>query len=399
MAKTLLNTDKITMEFGRTLHQESNFIGNVNRQYDESYKESGAKTGASIRIRTPNKFATTVGATLVEGDVVQEQVTLTVATQRHVKLPYYTSAELAQNIENILESDVKPAAKQMIADIEADILARAYVGVPTQVSDIGNALTFNGMTDARTQLTKQLCPQNGRKLIMTPDMSGAVIKDTKGLFQASTNIADQYREGMLGRTAGFDCFENTLLPRHQSGTAAAVTTYLVNGTIAEGATSIPVDTGTTTFKTGDVLTFAGCYDVHPETRASRTALKQFVVTADYAGGSGNISVYPPMRSSASGARQNISAIPADNAAVSKVAGASVAYDIGLAFHKDAFVFATADLPLPGGTHAASRKNVEGISVRFIQDYDPVSDKLISRLDVLYGFAIVRPELAARLGYN
>ena len=399
MAKTLLNTDKITMEFGRVLHQESNFIGNTNRQYDESYAKTGAKEGASLRIRIPNKFQTAVGATLTEGDVVQQQVTLTRSIQRHVKLPYYTSAELAQNIEDILESDVRPAAKQMIADIESDILTRAYVGVPTQVSDVGNAFTHDDLVDVGTQLTNQLCPQAGRKLILTPTMSGGFRKDTKSLFQSSTNIAEQYREGILGRTGGFDVYENTLMPRHTSGTALTATTYTVNGNPATGATAITVAVGATTFKAGDVITIADCYDVHAETKTVSNRLKQFVVTANYAGGAGDLSVYPALYGSASGALQNVSTLTLNGKAITKVAGASVAYDIGLAFHKDAFVFATADLPVPEGLAMASRKNVEGISVRFLQDYDIESDKQITRIDVLYGFCIVRPELAVRLGFN
>lgn len=399
MAKTLLNTDKITMEFGRVLHQESNFIGNTNRQYDDSYAKTGAKEGASLRIRIPNKFQTAVGATLTEGDVVQQQVTLTRSIQRHVKLPYYTSAELAQNIEDILESDVRPAAKQMIADIESDILTRAYVGVPTQVSDVGNAFTHDDLVDVGTQLTNQLCPQAGRKLILTPAMAGGFRKDTKSLFQSSTNIAEQYREGILGRTGGFDVYENTLMPRHTSGSAPVTTLYTVNGNPATGATAITVQVGATTFKAGDVITIADCYDVHAETKTVSNRLKQFVVTADYAGGAGDLSVYPALYGSASGALQNVSTLTLNGKAIVKVAGASVAYDIGLAFHKDAFVFATADLPVPEGLAMASRKNVEGISVRFLQGYDIESDKQITRLDVLYGFAIVRPELATRLGFN
>lgn len=399
MTKVLQNTDKITMEFGRILHQESNFIGNTNRQYDESYKEKGAKNGASIRIRTPNKFQTAVGATLTEGDVTQQSVTLTVGTQRHVKLPYYTSAELAQNIEDILESDVAPAAKQMIADIEADILGRAYLGVPTQVSDVGNAFTHDDLVDVGVQLTNQLCPNAGRKLILTPTMAGGFRKDTKSLFQSSTNIAEQYREGMLGRTGGFDVYENTLMPRHLSGSSATTTGYTVNGNPSAGATAITVQTGTNTFKAGDVITIADCYDVHAETKTVSNRLKKFVVMADYAGGAGNLSIFPALYGSASGALQNVSTLTITGKAIVKEAGASVAYDIGLAFHKDAFVFATADLPVPSGLEVSSRKNVEGISVRFLQDYDIESDKMISRIDVLYGFQIVRPELATRLGFN
>jgi hypothetical protein len=75
------------------------------------------------------------------------------------------------------------------------------------------------------------------------------------------------------------------------------------------------------------------------------------VTADYAGGAGNIAISPSIVAAA-GATQNVAASPTNGGAVTKAGGASVAYGISLGFHKDAFVFVTADLIMPKGVHFA-----------------------------------------------
>ena len=49
----------------------------------------------------------------------------------------------------------------------------------------------------------------------------------KAYSKARSNIEDQYREGMVGRTGGFDVFENTMIPVHTTGTYGG--TPLTNG--------------------------------------------------------------------------------------------------------------------------------------------------------------------------
>ena len=118
-----------------------------------------------------------------------------------------------------------------------------------------------------------------------------LVDTLKGLFQDSGAIKEQYKEGMMGRTAGFDFYESTLVPTSTTGTAPSATLYTVNGANQTGST-IAIQVGATTFAVGDVITFAGCNRCHPETKADTGVAQQFVVTAAYAGGAGNISISP-----------------------------------------------------------------------------------------------------------
>ena len=68
----------------------------------------------------------------------------------------------------------------------------------------------------------------------------------------------------------------------------------------------------------------------------------------------------------------------------------------LAYHRDAFTFATADLKLPQNQQMASRKVQDGISLRIWQGTDIVNDEWPTRSDVLWGCVTTYPQLAARV---
>mgnify|MGYP003347867649 FL=1 len=146
------------------------------------------------------------------------------------------------------------------------------------------------------------------------------------------------------------------------------------------------------------FTVAGTNRVHPKTKADTGVLQQFVVTADYAGGAGNLSFAPAIYTSTG--LQNVTATGMPNgAAVTKVGGASAVYKPSLAFHKDAFAFVTADLVMPKGVDFSAREVYDGISMRIVRQYDINSDNLPCRIDVLYGYKTIRAQLAARILSN
>ena len=218
-----------------------------------------------------------------------------------------------------------------------------------------------------------------------------LVTDVKGLFNDSSTISKQYREGMTGRTAGFDFYENTLL---QSFTTGSGTTGTVASAVTtNGATSLTTSAAIT-LKKGDVFTVAGCFKVHPESKDVTNVLQQFVVTADVTAGT-TVNFWPAVY--VSGGKQNIqTSIPA--ATLTKVGTASQVFNQSLAFHKDAFTFATADLEMPQGVDMASRQNYDGVSMRLVRQYDINYDTFPCRLDVLWGAAAIRPQLACRV-YN
>lgn len=351
------------------------------------------KFGPTLKIRLPNEYTVRSGITMSSQDTTESSVDLTVSTVKGVDMNF-TSQELALSLQDFSDRIIDPAMSVLAANIEADAI-NMYKDVYNLYDGDAAAFGFNSVTNARQILTDNLAPTDkSRTMLLNTTHATKYMIDTKGLFQDSSAVAEQYKEGMMGRTSGFKNYENTLLVPHTTGTAAKTTGYLSNGATQSGST-ITVDTGTTTFLIGDVITFAGVYRVHPETKLSTGVLQQFVITANSGASATSLAISPAVV--ATGGRQNVSNTIADNSAIVKVgAGASETLVQSLAFHKDAFAFVTADLPLPQGEDWARREVLDGISVSLIRGFTIADRSFPCRLDVLYGYKAIRPQLACRV---
>lgn len=395
MANALLTPTQVTRKALQVLHSKLSFIGSINRQYDDSFAKAGAKIGSQLKIRNPNQYVVRSGAALVPQDTNESSTTLTVSSQKGVDINF-TSAEMTLSLDDFSDRILQPAMAVLAANMEADALNMA-LDVYNAVNNVGQAITLNKALAARKMLVDNLAPGDARTLLLNTQDNLDLVDSLKGLFQDSSEISKQYREGVVGRTAGFGTiYENTLLPSQATGTAAAATGYTVNGANQTGS-GVVVATGATTFAKGDVVTFAGCNRVHPETKADTGVLQQFVVTAPYAGGAGTLAISPAIVTT--GAAQNVTGSPTNTGAVTKLGGASAVYKPSLAFHKDAFTFATADLIMPEGVDFSAREVFDGISMRIVRQYAISSDTMPCRIDVLYGYQTLRAQLAARILSN
>ena len=393
MAHTLLTSDIITNEAMAILHQECNFIGSVNRQHDGRFAKSGAKIGSNLRVRKPNQMVIRKGRTYVGQDIVNQYVDLPIREQYGVDMDFF-SDDLALKIDNFSELYIQPAMSVLVANLEADFLSYATKTVSNIVDSDAAAIDMDDIGMAEQILTDNLCPTGMRTALMSTKHNRKLVSANAGLFNSQEAISNQYKTGLMGKAAGFEFRRSTFVRDHQTGTAAKTTGYLINGASQTGAT-LTVDGGTTTLLVGVIITLAGVFSVHPETKANSGELQKFVVTANSGASATSIAISPSIVTS--GARQNVSGSPADNAAIVKVgAGANELLNSSIAYHKDAFTFATADLPLPGGMDMASRKVFEGISLRYLRGFDIDNDRFISRFDLLPAWAALRPEWACRI---
>ena len=407
MANVNLTIDMITRESLRILHQKLNFCNNIITDYDDSFAQSGAKIGNTLRVRLPIQYTSATGATMgttTAADSIQTSTTLTVNTQRHVPMRF-TSNELTMSIDEFASRHIEPAMAKLAAMMEYDGLSALYPKI-NQVIDGNTNVGFDDVMNGRAKLNGQLAPMDGRVALLDTQGMVDLVTDNKSLFNAQDEINKQYKEGSMGRFGGFDFYENTLIPTHTPGAEGEGSAYKVNGASQEktlSATdpdpttgSLIVDTGTKTIAAGDVFTIGDdVFEVHPETKQSTGVLKQFTVTAA-ATGAGTLTITPAII--ASGPHQNVSAVPDDDDLLTFVSGvaASTAHKQSILFQKGFACMGTADLVLPKGVHMASRQSYDGISMRIVQDYDVVKDRVLTRLDVLYGFKILRPELAVRI---
>jgi hypothetical protein len=416
MANNILTPTMITREAVRILHQKLNFVGNVNKQYDDRFAQSGAKIGTTLNVRMPSKYEVRTGATLSAEDHVERSTPLVVSSQYGVDVNF-TSVELTMELDDFSDRFLKPAMAQLAAKIEADALAVAY----KRTFNYTNATTDGLLTYKRFQqngrnITNELGDLSDRTAILTPDSIVEFNDAVKGLFQDDTAIARQYREGRMGRTGGFEVYENTLIPSHTTGTLAG--SPVTNGTALGSTTTdnewvsqtdLSVDGATsgTTLKAGDIITLDGVYEVHPETRLNTGKLRKFVVQSDVtlttAATAYTVTVKPGLITGSGNAFQNcvLSGVSdTDGLTVTLIGTTDTQFRQDLFFHKDAFLFATADLEDVSQYGAWGSRGVQdGISMRVARQYDINNDKIPCRIDVLWGFAELYPELASRHLYD
>lgn len=395
MANSPLTSTIVTREALRILHQKLNFIGNINRQYDSRFAIEGAKIGQPLLIREPNQFTIRTGPTIAVQDVTTTSKTLTVATQKGVDVEW-SSVDLTMSIDDFGQTILDPMMSVLAANIESDALSM-YKDVFNQSNNVGSSATFAKILQGRKLLVDNLAGSNGFKSNLDTQTNVDMVDSLKGLFNPTGQLGKQFKDGMLGQTAGFSFFENTLMPRHISGSDDGTGDYVTNDATAQTGDTLVVDGGTGTFNRGDTFTIAGVNRVHPETRADTGNLQQFVITADAAASATSLSISPEII--ASGAKQNVTNGAANNQALTKVGGASATYDISLGYKPEAFTFVTADLRMPKGMDFAAREVMDGISMRIVSDFDINNDTFPTRIDVLYGFLTTRPELAVRFANN
>jgi len=402
MANSILTIDMITRKALEILENNLVLTRNCNRQYDDSFAVEGAKIGSTLRVRLPDRALVTDGAALQVQDDNEQYTTLTVASQKHIGVNF-TSAELTMQLDDFAERVLKPRISQLASSIDADV-ANSFQSIYSSVGTAGTTpATSLVLLQAQQKLNEYASPMSDRYATVNPAANAGLVEGMKGFFNPTDTISKQFKNGMMGTgVLGYDEINMSQSVRQfTTGTRSLADTILVNGAIAtQGATTISIDggTGSATVVVGDVFTIASVYSVNPQTRESTGSLQQFVVTAANTASSGSwtsISVSPPMYTPVN-ALATISAFPADNAAVTFIGAASTAYPQNLVYQKNAITFATADLLLPQGVDMASRQVHNGISLRVVRQYDINNDRMPCRIDVLYGYSVIRPQMAVRV---
>lgn len=402
MSNSLLTIDMITRKALAIFENELVLTRNVNRAYDDSFAVEGAKIGSTLRIRLPDRALVTDGAALQVQDDNEQYTTLAVSNQKHIGVNF-TSAELTMQLDDFADRVLKPRISQLAASVDNDV-ANAYKSIYQSVGTPGTTPgTSAVLLAAHQKLDEQAAPRNMRYATVNPAGNAGLVEGLKGLFNPISTISKQFKSGMMGEgVLGYEEINmSQSIVSHTTGSRSATDTILVNGAIStQGATALAIDggTGSATFAIGDVFTIANVYSVNPQTRQSTGSLQQFTVTALATAALGawaSVSVSPAMYTPTS-ALATINAFPADNAAVTVLGSASSVYPQNLVYQKDAITFATADLLLPQGVDMASRQVHNGISLRVVRQYDINNDRMPCRIDVLYGFSTIRPQMACRL---
>jgi len=399
MAQTLLTIDQITNKSLEILENNLVVTRNVNRQYDSSFAVEGAKIGDTLRIRLPDRALVTDGAALGVQEVNEQYTTLTIASQKHIGVNF-TSAEMALSLDDFADRILKPRVSQLAASIDADV-CNAYTQMFQSVGTPGTTpATSLVLLQGNQKLNEAAAVMSPRYVTVNPAANASLVEGMKGLFNPTSTISRQFKNGMMGEgILGYDEINmSQSIKVHTTGSRTGA--HTVTTTVStQGATTIDITgTGTQTIKKGDVFTINGRYAVNPQTRESTGALQQFVVTEDATAVGGaytGVKISPAIYTS-SQALATVDSFPTSGDTITFLGSASTQYPQNLIYHKDAIAFATADLLLPQGVDMASRKVHNGISMRIVRQYDINNDRMPCRIDVLYGYKVIRPQMGVRL---
>jgi hypothetical protein len=397
MSNSILTIDMITRKALEILENNLVLTRNVNRQYDDSFAVEGAKIGSTLRIRLPDRALVTDGAALQVQDDNEQYTTLSVASQKHIGVNF-TSAELTMQLDDFAERVLKPRISQLASSIDADV-ANAYKTIGNSVGTPGTTpSTSLVLLQAQQKLNENAAVMSPRYATVNPAANAGLVEGMKGLFNPTDTISKQFKNGMMGTgVLGFDEVNmSQSIKQHTTGTRAATGATTGAAVTSEGSSTLTLTVGSgETIAVGDVFTIADCYAVNPQTRESTGSLFQFVALASSTSTTTATVTVAPMYS-ASHALATMLTLPANSKAVVFTGTASTQYPQNLIYHKDAITFATADLLLPQGVDMASRAVHKVIRLRVVRHYDNNNDRMPCRIDVLYGYSTIRPQMACRM---
>jgi hypothetical protein len=421
-SNTLLTLVDITREAARVLENQTLFASAVNRQYESRFAVDGKKAGDTINIRKPPRYIGRRG----------EQVSIEASTEQFVPLTLqplfgcdiqFSTTDLTLSIDEFSDRFVKPQVATVANMIDTFLAQTYYQAVYNQAGTAGTdpnsqASAISTILDAQVLLNNNAAPADGnRQFIVGPSMQAALVGNLVGLFNPGATISRNFKTGAMGDDVlGFNFAMDQNISKHTSGsTLNPATTGTISASVTEGATTLTVASLTSgaTLKKGDLIRFNGSagsarYGVNPQSRQvwGNTSRDRFtvVVTEDVtlSGGAGTVKIFPAIRgpasSTATGQFQNVDSLPqsGDGITIISIGATAGMASQNLAFHKDAFVFASVDLELPGGEQEAYRVNEGGIACRMWKGYNINSNAMICRFDVLAGAAAVYPELAVRV---
>ena len=411
MSNNLLTISMITNEALMVLENELVFSDAVTREYDDQFAVTGAKIGATLNVRRPARFIGTTGPALNVEDFNETSVPVTLTTQFHVDTQF-TTQDLALSLDMFSDRVLKPAVAAVANKIDFDGLTMAKGSTANIVGTAGtpptSLLTY---LNAAAYLDSEGAPRDGKRSMIVEPFTGATIVDSlKGLFNPSDKIGEQYRRGLMGRdSAGlYWRMDQNVVPQTFGNYAVALNTNtatftgsLTSGWAQTSTITIKTASSTATLNAGDVIQIAGVFAVNPQNRQAYggNKLRNFVVTQTATATTGGVSVTVSPAIITAGQFQNVTVSSTSaTAAVTPFANSGEVSPQNIMLHRNAFTLATADLELPDGVHFAGRASDKelGLSMRVVRQYTINNDSIPTRIDVLYGWAPLYPELACRV---
>lgn len=402
MSNTLVTCTIVAKEALAILENMLTFASNVNRDWQDEFTTNmsrGYAPGQTINIKRPPRYTYRAGRVAAPQGTVETFTPLTLQ-QGGCDLNF-NGIERTLSLQG-LQKKLNAALATVANEIDRQGLALAHYATPNAIGTPGTppntqALALAAVTGLNQRMDEAAAPRDAnRSLIMNPALNAAAVVGFAGMFNGQDTLTKQFKRGVMVDSLGLAYAMDQNVDTHTNGTAV-VTTNTVSGAGQQGS-AITVAALNGTITRGSKVSFAGVFAVNPQSRQSTGTLAQFTVTADAANAATTLNIAPAIVNS--GAFQNVSASPANAAAITIFGAASGSFGCNVAFHEDAFTLAMVPMYAPPsgkGVIDVAMETYNGMNIKVTEFYDGINDSYIMRLDVLFGWAATYPELAVLYG--
>jgi hypothetical protein len=378
MANTITNVmPKILADGVMALREQAIFAQLVNR----ALQSDAQKKGNVVNVPIPSAIAAraVTPAVTYAANVDASPTVAIVTLDQWYEAPINLSDSDAASVDPMfLAMQASEAIKSLANNVDQYIWGK-HTGFFGHVGAAGTTPFQSSLTvaaQAAKQLNIQLAPNDSNRRAVIDPSAELYLKLNSAVLQSEQRGDSQgIIEGTIGRKLGFDWYMDQNVSTFTPGTGW-VTGFAVSTTTGVAAAStlhVLNATASGTIKIGDVFTLG-------------SDSKQYVVTANTTVSATvgvDITVYPPL-----------------SAAVSlgtTLAVVGTAYTVNLAFHRDAWAFASRPLQSvfqAGNIFQSPTDPISGIALRLELSRQYKQETL--SFDVLYGANVIRPQLAVKM---
>lgn len=389
----------IARETGMGVHEGAFLLKMVKTQYASEYgtKAGGARTGDSIDVKFPAEFVTQSSKTITPGSIqgIKEEVKsmpLDIDVVLPLEINYIeASLELEQGGEEYSKRVLQPAGQQMVNDIELPGYVKMAEGAQNTIviedPYADKEVTRDAFADMRARLDMNLVPKKGIcTTILGSTAERIVSSSVLSFFNSGKQIEKAYEKGEMGLFSNLRWASSNNVHTRVNGAGGTAGVTVTSYT--EGTDQITLSS-TAGFVVGDKLEFTGTKMIHKRSKTSYGMDTQRAVLEVI---SATIIKIDPMYGPASGGQQNVSKLPIASDPIVVLGTAGESYMCCPVFHEDGITMASADLFLPTkGVEDSARNKVHNCSYTYVRAYDVESSDLISRMDALLMWFLLRPE--------
>lgn len=402
MANQFLNTNWVSMEILRLLLNKLEIADYFNSNWEGDFEKEYA-VGSSITVKFP--WLPTVADGMGYQPQAITRISTTINLDQWMQIAfewddYEKAVKLERSEEQLRENYYEPAATQLAQEFDSRCAKFAYQNASNLVGALGtNPTTVQNYQNARGVLKKEACPDGRKCMAISTDMMSALTgaSGVTSIFHPGDEITRAWKEGYIGKLAGFDFFESNSLFSHTAGTWAS--TVSVNGGNQSGTSLTITATSGDTFNVGDKFSIGSggtqVNMVNPRTRriAGAKTARTFTITQALtaAGGGTDVINFLPAIYGPGSQYQNVDALPASGAALTLWPGTNspngAVGTVGLGLSKYGFAKVGGKLYLPKAVEDRGQATDPdtGLSIRLVRAWDPVRSMNINRYDSLFGF--------------